>query len=148
MRSRDRWLIARALQLDSRDRVRAAHAFAWLIAAAAALRIVPYAALMRAASRIPAKDSARIAITPAQCADAIRRAARVVPSAGCLPRALAAYCLLRRAGMTPALMLGARFDPAHRFEAHAWVECEGVMAACGDDVELYAPLVAAARRDA
>jgi hypothetical protein len=148
LRSLDRSLIGSALRLDSRDRVRAVRAFAWLIGSAAALRLVPYATLMRAVSRIPASRSAGAAMTPAECADAVRRAARALPSARCLPRAVAGYCLLRRAGRTPILTLGARFDVDHRFDAHAWVECDGIMAVCADGAELYAPLIAAERRDA
>jgi hypothetical protein len=138
-------LIGKALRLAPRDRARAVRALLWLVSADAAVRILPYSKLARAAARIPASRSPRAAMTPAECSEAVRRAARLWPSARCLPQALAAYVLLRRAGLTPTLTLGAGFDPGHRFEAHAWLDCQGVTVTGGDADGHYSPLIPAGR---
>lgn len=144
MRSRDRQVIASAIRLDRGDRARAARALAWLVAATVAVRIVPFATLTRLIARIPASRSRRAAITPAECGAAIRRAARVWPIARCLPQAIAGYCLLRRAGRTPTLTLGARVDGT-RLDAHAWLDCDDVRITGSDVAGRYAPLTQARR---
>ena len=116
-------------------------ALLWLIAAGVAVRFVPFATLSRAIARIPASRSPRAAITPAECGTAVRRAARIWPVARCLPQAIAGYCLLRRAGLSGTLTLGARVE-GERFEAHAWLESGGVTVTGGDVLDRYAPLVA------
>src|SRR5690242_16197757 len=106
-----------------------------MIVATAAVRILSYDRLIRIISRLP--SSARAAISPADCAIAVRRAARVWP-AQCLPQALAGYCLLRRGGLTPAIALGVARD-GERFDAHAWLECDGITVT-GESERAYAPL--------
>jgi hypothetical protein len=56
-------------------------------------------------------------------------AARFPESATCLVQALAADAILRRKGFASWVRFGvrARVDGAVRFEAHAWVECNGVV---------------------
>ncbi len=66
-------------------------------------------------------------MTPAECEQAVRRALRVLPSASCLAQAIAAACLLRRDGRSSTLTIGVRFDAAHRFHAHAWLESDGII---------------------
>jgi hypothetical protein len=61
--------------------------------------------------------------TPAQLAWSVRLASRWVPNSTCLPQALAMYLLLHRYGQFAFLCLGVASDP--KFEAHAWVECDG-----------------------
>jgi hypothetical protein len=61
--------------------------------------------------------------TPAQLAWSVRLASRWVPNSTCLPQALAMYLLLHRYGQFAFLCLGVVSDP--KFEAHAWVECDG-----------------------
>ncbi len=43
----------------------------------------------------------------------------------CLPRALARFALLRRAGLAPALVLGVRPGANGEVVGHAWVELDG-----------------------
>ena len=137
-------LIGSALRLDRRERLRAARALGWLIAATVAVRVVSYATLTRVMTRIRASRSSRSAITPAECAIAVRRAARLWPAA-CLPQALAGYCLLRRAGRTPSITLGVSLDD-RRLNAHAWLECDGITVTGGGVDEHYTPLAATGRR--
>ena len=78
----------------------------------------------------------------------MRRAARVFPAGRCLARAIAASCLLRRARRSATLTLGVGFDADRRFEAHAWLECEGVTVTGGDASAGYLPLHVPAQKDA
>ena len=65
--------------------------------------------------------------------DEIRKTVRLVDAAGrhgpyrakCLPESLTLWWLLRRQGIESQIRFGAR-KYAHRMEAHAWVEFEGV----------------------
>ena len=120
--------------------MQAARALGWLIAASAAVRVVSYGRLTRAIARIP---RGRSSMTPAECATAIRRAAQIWPAA-CLPQAIAGYCLLQRAGLAPAIELGVARD-GHGLDAHAWLECDGVIVTGGDMERAYAPLPAPER---
>lgn len=141
MPSIDPQAIGKAFRLERRDRARAARALGWLIVATAALRIFSYDRLIRLASRLP--SSARALLSPSECAVAVRRAARVWP-AQCLPQAVAGYCLLRRGGRTPAITLGVARE-GERFDAHAWLDCDGVTVT-GASERLYSPLAGAGRR--
>ncbi len=51
----------------------------------------------------------------------------------CLPRSLVLWWLLRRRGLASELRIGVRKE-AGRFEAHAWVELQGVVLNDGGDV--------------
>jgi len=81
----------------------------------------------------------------------IRRTARMVQFAArrgpyratCLPQSLTLWFFLRRQGIKSDLRLGTRRD-ANRFEAHAWVECQGQVLNDSDDVsERFTPFVGA-----
>jgi hypothetical protein len=137
--STDPRLIGKALRLDHAGRAHALRALAWLIAAGIAVRLVGFDALTRTIARIPASRSRRAAITPVECRTAIRRASGVWP-ARCLAQAIAGYCLLRRAGVSATITLGARVN-GRRFDAHAWLEADGVTVTGGDRRGEYAPLV-------
>ncbi len=57
---------------------------------------------------------------------AVRNASRLVPGATCLTQALALHHLLTRAGYPSSIHIGVAKRPGRGFEAHAWVEHEGV----------------------
>jgi hypothetical protein len=116
---------------------------AWLMAATLAVRVLPYSAVTRLIGRIPARRSSRAMMPPADCAIAIRRAARVWP-AQCLPQAIAGYCLLRRSGFAPTVTLGVAKE-GRRVRAHAWLQCDGITVTGGDVHHFYTPLPAAGR---
>ena len=61
----------------------------------------------------------------ARVAWAITVAARYVPRATCLTKALAAQALLRQEGVPADLRLGVAKDRDGKFQAHAWLEQEG-----------------------
>jgi hypothetical protein len=63
---------------------------------------------------------------------AVNAASRFVPGADCLPRAVAAFLLLKRNGRPATLVLGARASSSGcGFGAHAWTESQGVMVVGG-----------------
>ncbi|MFO6448770.1 lasso peptide biosynthesis B2 protein [Erythrobacter sp. NE805] len=77
-----------------------------------------------------------------QLARRIERLAQLVPRATCLTQALALQYLLARAGHGSDLHVGVRCDDAGRFEAHAWLACNGrvVIGAAGTRLSDYTHL--------
>jgi hypothetical protein len=71
---------------------------------------------------------------------AIGSAARFVPNATCLPRALAAEAILRRRGHPADLRLGVTRDGGG-VHAHAWVESYGRVVVGDGDLDRFAPLI-------
>jgi hypothetical protein len=79
----------------------------------------------------PSKTEKRLG-EQATDAERVRMAVRMVNAAAryglgstCLEKSLALWWLLHREGMTSSVRIGAR-KAAGKFEAHAWVECDGV----------------------
>jgi hypothetical protein len=119
------------LRLGGRERREALRALGWLTLARAAVRVWPYSTIRRGIDRVAPRRIPAAPMTPADCERALRRAVRVLPDASCLARAIAAACLLRREGCDSTLTIGVRFDSAHRFHAHAWLESEGFIVTGG-----------------
>lgn len=75
---------------------------------------------------------------------AVRHAARLVPRATCLTQALAAQIMLARRGVPSVLQIGvdraADSTGSARFEAHAWLEVDGLVLVGGtaDSLARYA----------
>ncbi len=103
--------------LTARERRLRWRALAVLAAVRVATAFLPFAAVRGAVER-----AARGAggADPGSADRAVRSAARVVPGATCLVRALAALALL---GPEARLVLGVGRDASGEFTAHAWVEC-------------------------
>ena len=148
MQSSHRPLLADALRLGRAERVRALRALAWLVAAHAAVRFLPFATTTRWIGRVPAAAPGRLPLTATECGTAMRRAGRLFPTARCLAHAAAASCLLKRSGRNPTLRLGVGFDDERRFEAHAWLECDGVIVTGDDVAAVYTPLPVSTSRHA
>ena len=65
---------------------------------------------------------------------------RLLPGHPCLPQALVAHVVFRRAAQPVELRIGARRDPSTGIAAHAWVESEGrVVIGDVDDQGTYVP---------
>jgi hypothetical protein len=62
---------------------------------------------------------------PARIARAVEVASHLVPRSTCLTKALAGHVLLKRVGHEGVLHIGVARDEAGKFEAHAWLECQG-----------------------
>ncbi len=97
-----------------------------------AVSIVSFRKLWRfleTSGRLEVRQPARQSLAdPHQIALAVIRAARFVPKATCLVQSLAATVLFRRYGYPANLCIGVANDDG-AFGAHAWVECDGVVAA-------------------
>jgi hypothetical protein len=112
----------RALPFTARVR-RDALCLAALVAMRIALTCAGYAAIRK---RMPkAAASPQSHYYARQLARRIEWLARFVPRASCLTQALALRYLLARAGHACELHVGVRRNPLGRFEAHAWVSCNG-----------------------
>jgi hypothetical protein len=134
MRSFDRW---RALGRDEKRLVLGAALAVGV--AAAGLRVAGVRRMLRAAAP---KIGGR-ALTPPEIrtrVNAIDRAGRYVPGGTCLAKSLALAWMLRRNGVAAMVRIGVR--TGGRFDAHAWVECEGTP--IGDAPDGYTAFVDAA----
>ncbi|HEX6973478.1 MAG TPA: lasso peptide biosynthesis B2 protein [Vicinamibacterales bacterium] len=123
-------VIGRALRLSSRERRDAARALGWLVVVHAGLRLLPYRRVRAFVTGVSPRGPA---ISPEACGLAVARASVLFPRAQCLARALAAECLLKRAGRASELKIGVGFDEAHVFEAHAWLVSDGVVVTGGGE---------------
>jgi hypothetical protein len=94
--------------------------------------------LAQAGRRKPAHEE-RASLPAGDLALAVRRAARFVPRASCLAQALAVQYLLARQGMPSEVHLGISKRDGD-LAAHAWVEWDGQVIACGGDCGDYVPL--------
>lgn len=129
-RSRRRWRTLR--QLPAAERRLLLEAFCLLPLMAVALRLLGFRRLYAALGRQDAPPS-----PPGTHRDATIRiyrtsylvwvAARHGPvPVTCLPRSLVLWWLLRRRGIETDLRIGVRRGKDHGFEAHAWVEYQGI----------------------
>lgn len=116
------------MRLSLRERREAARALGWLLVVHAGLRLLPYRRVRAFVTGLRARGAP---ISPDACGRAVARASVLFPPALCLSRALAAECLLRRAGLASELKFAAGFDQAHALRAHAWLEC-GATVVIGD----------------
>jgi hypothetical protein len=110
-------------RLSPADRKLAFAAIALLAAVRIAVWLLPYQRVMRLVKNSSMRRSVHGKCTPREVAWAVRLASRYVPGATCLPQALTTYILLGRYGNPSCLRIGVAAAP--KFEAHAWVECEG-----------------------
>ena len=72
---------------------------------------------------------------------AVKAAGRRVPGTTCLAEALVAHSMLLHRGHAPTLRLGVRQSKRPPLDAHAWVECDGiVVVGTSDTLSEYALL--------
>jgi hypothetical protein len=114
-----------ALRLPAADRRRACEALLWLAAARVALWLAGCDRVCRALAAIPPRRRIRCGLAPGECRLAVERAARVLPGASCLHRAMAAAALLARRGQASTLTIAVAVTPSRALDAHAWLESAG-----------------------
>jgi Transglutaminase-like superfamily len=140
---RSLFLVTRsALGLSRRERLDAARAWLWLVAARSGLTLFSYGRIAQLVARIPARRRIQAGTSPERCARAISRASRLVPGRGCLPQAVATQCLLRREGLTSHIVFGVAQSKDGGLEAHAWLWNDGRILVGGEIADRYAPLAA------
>ena len=126
---------------DRRLLLRAAGREAWI---SAGLRLLPFSywrPRMNDSAPAAAANESMHPVPADRIAWAVSAAARYVPGATCLVQALVARDLLRNAGYPARICLGVDNHAEDRFQAHAWVECEGRVLLGGTE-SVYAPLPA------
>jgi hypothetical protein len=129
-------LLRRFLGAPSSDRILIVRAAGWVVLARIGLWLVPFARLRAVADRVTARGRPE---DPARIAWAVEAVARRIPTATCLPQALAADVMLRRAGRSPELRIGVSKE-GESFEAHAWLAVDGVVLVGDHDLHRYTPL--------
>jgi hypothetical protein len=81
---------------------------------------------------------------------AVRATSRCLPGATCLTQALAAQALLARSGYASRVEIGVAktkmetgetHDAERRFQAHAWLVCQGQVVLGGQQIEQYSSLM-------
>lgn len=102
--------------------------------AATALRLFGFRRVYRwMERRAPRREPAAAGDFPHLAVAGVRRAARPLPYATCLPRSLTLWWFLQRRGIQCDLRLGVRKEH-EELKAHAWVEIGGVALNDRDDV--------------
>jgi hypothetical protein len=99
----------------------------------------------RVLAAAPRRRRAYAGVSPERMAWLVRAAARRVPDASCLTRALAARWLLAEHALESTLHFGHRRDERGAFAAHAWLEHDGrVLVGGEEDLDRYHPFDAPA----
>jgi hypothetical protein len=102
-----------------------------------ALWTVPTRSLLRFVLGHPILSTVQPLAAPRSVGRAVERAARIVPRATCLPRALAALLLLARHGHHAVLRVGVKRGSQGELLAHAWVDCAGSTVIGGAGAKQY-----------
>ena len=115
-------------------------AFVWVT-----LRLLRFATLRRLLASMVGKRVSMKELDPAyadRVAWAVSVGSRYVRGANCLAQALATQTLLGRRGYQPCIQFGVTRGDDRQIEAHAWVECDGLIVSGGPESELvrYSPL--------
>ena len=129
-------------RFSARERSLVRTAAALLCLARAAIWILPFRYVKSGADRLSRARRARGEFSEIDVGWAIRVAGRSVPGARCLAQALAAQVLLSWLGYANRLHIGVALEG--QFEAHAWVECNGMVVVGGaEEVTRYTPILVA-----
>lgn len=111
--------------MTARDRLLRIEAAAYLLAARAAIRTVPFRWLVRVFERTPHKPEVEGEARAERREDvrqAIHRAAQRLPGETvCFPKAVAAQAMLRRRGIGTTLCYGASTSAGTGLAAHVWL---------------------------
>ena len=132
--------LARFLRLPAGDRKLLVLAGTLLLAVRLGLWLLPFRVVRRLALGAAAAGGRLACSPPERIAWAVATAARFVPGATCLPRALVAESLLRRMGYAATLHIGVTRGDDRTLEAHAWVEYLGKVVVGEAGVERYSTL--------
>lgn len=132
--------------LSHAERTLFVYAAAWLVVARIALWSMPFNTARRLTLPGQAMSGKLASTRVSRMAWAVQAAARRIPSASCLTRALVMERLLLRAGRSPVIHIGVSKGAERGFESHAWVEHKGTVV-LGDDGQLdrFVPMLALAR---
>lgn len=143
---KDRHVIAHRLRQLADLPLAERHALAQALLCVLIIRIglwtLPFVSVSAFAARAAALDSRLASVRPNRLAWAVDAAARRVPAASCLTRALVMQMLLTRAGRRAEVVVGVRRDGAKGFESHAWLRHDGqILVGDTGDLDRFAPLL-------
>jgi hypothetical protein len=130
--------INRFAQLTRAERLILLRVLLVVCVARATLWLLPFEAARKLVARSAAGTAGH---SGKQLIWAVRVASRYLPGATCLTQALAAQALLTRSGYPSQVEIGVAKDEARRFQAHAWVVCQGEIVLGGQQIEQYNPLM-------
>src|SRR5882762_3173315 len=137
--------VRKLLALPAAERRLLALAAVWLIAILVGLRLVPFGTLrtlVAGTSRHRNFPASRLP-SPERISWAVAAVGRRIPGGrNCLAQALVALVLLGRDSRSSRLRIGVGRTPAGDFQAHAWVERDGVVLLGGRHAPAFTPLAA------
>ena len=123
-------------ELPTSERRLALQALGTLVVVRLVLWLLPFGSVRKVVDRWAAVPSAAPDAARARgVRRAVDRAARTIPGSACLPQALTAELMLRRAGQPARVSIGVAPD-GHPLDAHAWVESAGIMVT-GESADLH-----------
>jgi hypothetical protein len=134
--------LAKLLNLPAEDRRALLSALGALALVRLRLWLLPYRSFRRVYALqpdVPVDGRSADAATARRIARAVRRAARVIPGATCLPQSVAAQQMLMRRGYSSTLRISAGWELG-RFTAHAWLETDRGMLIGDETVASLLPL--------
>ena len=134
--------VRRLFTLPSGERALALQALGTLSVVRLMLWVLPFRQVRTVVDRWASSATADPDLALAQAVRrAVDRAARTLSGSDCLPQALTAELLLRRAGLPARVSIGVASD-GQLLSAHAWVESAGFLVT-GDstDIDKYRTLV-------
>jgi hypothetical protein len=128
------WRLRRLTQLTVTEGRVLIRAFLVVGVARASLWILPIKAVRKVVARAaPGATGDSVE----QLLWAVKVASRYLPGTTCLTQALAAQVLLTHSGFPSQMEIGVAKDELQRFQAHAWVVCQGQVVLGRRDVERY-----------
>jgi hypothetical protein len=134
-------MLRRLRSLSRDERALLCRAFAAVLSLRVALWVLPFSTVRGWTERAASRRSRVLGDGPGAIVWAVEAAARRIPDASCLTRALAGWYLLARAGDRAEVRVGVRRASAGQgIEAHAWLVRQGRVIIGGDDLEGYREL--------
>ena len=139
------WL-RRWLRLAPSKRVVLLQALTLVTGARIALKVLPFSVVRRGLATLatPRTDTNRTAGGSAHCKQviwAVEAVGRHFPGVGtCLTQALAGHVLVGRSGRKSDLRIGVTRKPDGKFDAHAWLESDGVILIGSASHARYTPM--------
>jgi Transglutaminase-like superfamily len=115
-------------------------AFWWVVTYRLALWVLPLRFVLARSRRAGKPETGQFG--PAEIGlvhQAVGRAARYMPRATCLTRALATHTLLGRRGIQTQLRIGVVKNASGQLLAHAWLERDGVKLVPTEEIDKYLP---------
>jgi hypothetical protein len=128
--------LSRWAELSWRERLLLSRSFLVVVATRSALSLCPLPVARRVAAVAAVGATGH---TVNELVWAVMAAARYVPEATCLTRALAVHALLGRSGHPSHVEIGVAKES--RFEAHAWVVCGEKVVLGADEAHRFCPIL-------